>query len=661
MYNLTFESVVKKYQPQITGIIHVGAHYGYEIQSYMDYNVPKVIFFEPLKENFKMLKSVIYGYPSDRITIHNVALGNYNGIVPMNISDNEAQSSSVLKPLVHLKAHPEVSFIGTEEVQMEKLDDYNYDYNFLVIDVQGFELEVLRGASETLKNVDYIYCEVNQDEVYEHNAYIGEIDSFLEQYEFKRVETEWWSTQVWGNALYIKEKKKVENKILKNFPPVYYISLEESVDRRNKIEGEFKQHGITDYTSLISKRFAECEDEVLGTFAHNLKDTSKGCTISHLRNIKNWIDNGDTDIALFVEDDLSFETVNYWNFEWDEFVNELPNDWDAIQLLWIRPGIGSVEFRERFQDDWSVTAFLITRDYGKKLIEKYIINDHVFNFDTEYEAPTCESLIYGLGKVYTYPLFIEDVSGQSTFIDSPDYNTQTMINGQGEFHYESHIRMKNWWKSAGKRKNIKQIFSNRSKFSSDFEWLDFTENEFRENQYEKYSKVNPSDIVVDIGASVGSFTYSIIDKSPSVVYCIEPSEKYFTSLVKNTSKFSVNTPIVYVNQPLSNFEKFVKDYSIDKIDFLKINCDGGEYDIFNEENIDWILNNVKNISSKFYLNFPGCRERFTKFRDNYLELFDDYVIFAIDDQGYKTDVSLLVYDPYFFRSYMGNLMIYIRQ
>ena len=101
--------------------------------------------------------------------------------------------------------------------------------------------------------------------------------------------------------------------------------------------------------------------------------------------------------------------------------------------------------------------------------------------------------------------------------------------------------------------------------------------------------------------------------------------------------------------------------SIDKIDFLKVNCDGGEYDIFNEENIDWILNNVKNISSKFYLNFPGCRERFTKFRDNYLELFDDYVIFAIDDQGYKTDVSLLVYDPYFFKTYMGNLMIYIRQ
>lgn len=660
MYNLTFESVVKKYNPEITGIIHVGAHYGYEIKSYMDCNVPKVVFFEPLKENFKVLKSVIYGYPSDRISIHNVALGNYNGHVIMNVSDNEAQSSSVLKPLVHLKAHPEVSFIGTEEVEMAKLDDYNYDYNFLVIDVQGFELEVLKGASETIENVDYIYCEVNQAEVYQGNAFIGEIDSFLDQYQFKRVETEWWSTEVWGNALYIKEKKNVENKILKNFPPVYYISLEESVDRQNKIEKQFKEHGITDYTSLISKRFSECNDVVVGRFASSLKGTSKGCTISHLRNVKNWIENSDTDVALFVEDDLSFETVNLWNFEWDEFVSELPEDWDAVQLLWIRPGIGTVEFRERFSDDWSVTAFMITRDYGKKLIEKYILDDHTFNFDTDYETPTCESLIYGLGKVYTYPLFIEDVSGQSTFINSPDYHSQPMLNGQGEFHYESHVRMKNWWQTAGKRKNIKQIFSNRSKFPSDFDWVDFTENDFIENQYEKYSKVESSDVVVDIGAGVGSFTYSIIDKSPSVVYCVEPSDKYFTSLVKNTSKFSVKTPIVYVNQPILEFEKFIQDHNIEKIDFLKVNCDGGEYDIFNEKNIDWILNNVKNISSKFHLGLPGCKNMFRMFRDNYLELFDDYVIFCVDDQGYRIDVSRLVYDTYFFENCNSDLMIYIR-
>ena len=50
------------------------------------------------------------------------------------------------------------------------------------MDVQGYELEVLKGATETLKHVDYVYCEVNRDEVYEGNAYVEEIDEFQYNY-----------------------------------------------------------------------------------------------------------------------------------------------------------------------------------------------------------------------------------------------------------------------------------------------------------------------------------------------------------------------------------------------------------------------------------------------------------------------------------------------
>ena len=41
------------------------------------------------------------------------------------------------------------------------------DITSINMDVQGYELEVLKGATKTLEQVDYVYCEVNRDEVYE--------------------------------------------------------------------------------------------------------------------------------------------------------------------------------------------------------------------------------------------------------------------------------------------------------------------------------------------------------------------------------------------------------------------------------------------------------------------------------------------------------------
>ena len=56
---------------------------------------------------------------------------------------------------------------------------------------------------------------------------------------------------------------------------------------------------------------------------------------------------------------------------------------------------------------------------------------------------------------------------------------------------------------------------------------------FNAKIYEKFFEVNSGDLVVDVGASVGPFTYSILHKKPEHVYCIEPSIKEFKTLNKN--------------------------------------------------------------------------------------------------------------------------------
>tara|TARA_B100000963_G_scaffold295000_1_gene265811 strand:- start:215 stop:829 length:615 start_codon:yes stop_codon:yes gene_type:complete len=202
---INFSDLKNKYRMNIKGIIHIGGHYGEEITDYLREGIQNILVFEPLNENFDILTEKVKDLNAN-IEGYQVALGSKPGEYKMYVSDNEKQSSSILKPKVHLTHHPHVKFPSVETVEVHLLDDYNcYDYNFINMDVQGYELEVLRGGLETLKQVDYVYCEVNRDEVYEHNAYVQEIDEFLSDYDMIRVETDW-AGDIWGDALYIKSK-----------------------------------------------------------------------------------------------------------------------------------------------------------------------------------------------------------------------------------------------------------------------------------------------------------------------------------------------------------------------------------------------------------------------------------------------------------------------
>lgn len=191
----------------VKGIVHIGAHYGEEIQEYVNNGIQKITVFEPLSKNFDVLSQRLQNVNAD-IQGYQTALGSQKGTAVMYLSSNEAQSSSILKPKDHLEHHPDVFFDGTEEVEVSLLDEYDIgDANFMNIDVQGYELEVFKGGKKTLEQIDYVYSEVNRGEMYEGNPMIEELDDYLGEYGFERVETYWPETWYkWGDALYIKKK-----------------------------------------------------------------------------------------------------------------------------------------------------------------------------------------------------------------------------------------------------------------------------------------------------------------------------------------------------------------------------------------------------------------------------------------------------------------------
>ena len=89
---------------------------------------------------------------------------------------------------------------------MARLDDLGIDfdkYNFISIDVQGYELEVFKGAQNSLRHIDYIVSEINKAELYENCAKVDELVEFLVPYGFELVE-ENWIGGTWGDGLFIK-------------------------------------------------------------------------------------------------------------------------------------------------------------------------------------------------------------------------------------------------------------------------------------------------------------------------------------------------------------------------------------------------------------------------------------------------------------------------
>lgn len=181
----------------MAGLIHIGANDASELigSSYspMILIEPQLAAFGRLEQNFK-----------DRDDVHCVrcAIGSEMKWVTLNTAIPD-YSSSLLKPKEHLELMPEIIFEGTEEVRMYPLDALMQylpgEYDTLIVDVQGYELEALRGATETLKSINRIKIEVNISEVYENCTQMHDLDDFL--VDFDRVGTDLYGG-VWGDAGY---------------------------------------------------------------------------------------------------------------------------------------------------------------------------------------------------------------------------------------------------------------------------------------------------------------------------------------------------------------------------------------------------------------------------------------------------------------------------
>ncbi len=95
------------------------------------------------------------------------------------------QSSSFIEPKLHLTYYPGVTFKKYKTYNIYRADEIfakDLKIDMVNLDVQGFELEVLKGFGSLLDSTKLIYSEINTAELYSGCVLIEQLDEFLLAY-----------------------------------------------------------------------------------------------------------------------------------------------------------------------------------------------------------------------------------------------------------------------------------------------------------------------------------------------------------------------------------------------------------------------------------------------------------------------------------------------
>ena len=160
-------------------VIDVGANKGqFAVYARIHWPNAQLICFEPLPEPRAKLQRVTGG----QAKIYDCALGAEPGEGSMHLA-TRTDSSSLLALGARQKAIFGMEASGQFQVPIKRLDACISTPlprpALLKIDVQGFELEVLKGATDLLPHIDAVYVEVSYIELYEGQALHEEIERFL--------------------------------------------------------------------------------------------------------------------------------------------------------------------------------------------------------------------------------------------------------------------------------------------------------------------------------------------------------------------------------------------------------------------------------------------------------------------------------------------------
>lgn len=175
----------------ITGLIHVGANDGYEIPFYLEMGIEPVLAFEPLRAAYKKLAGRFRG--DRRVIAEPHALGSSMDLTQLRVASGDGQSSTLYELTPEYKAEfPDIEFRRSQPIAVIPFESYYYNnsqidisqYNCAVIDVEGHELEVLKGFGIYLKYLAFLSVELSGEPTYVGGPTANQVVDWLADHDF---------------------------------------------------------------------------------------------------------------------------------------------------------------------------------------------------------------------------------------------------------------------------------------------------------------------------------------------------------------------------------------------------------------------------------------------------------------------------------------------
>ena len=214
------------------------------------------------------------------------------------------------------------------------------------------------------------------------------------------------------------------NNKLKGLPDIHLLTLDERSDRQEYTETQYDHWGIKNYTKVSGSKYQAFNyDEWKDLVILNpiVKTPSSlpvwqqlieiSISLTYLLTIKNWLETTNDQYLILMEDDYDLSFIEYWHFDWNYLMNNIPYDWDCIQMSFENEKLFPC-YLHPIISGHGTGGSLINRRYAEKLISLYY-KDGKFDFSKK----ICNSKFLGnsnitmdyisghSGKTYCIPLF----------------------------------------------------------------------------------------------------------------------------------------------------------------------------------------------------------------------------------------------------------------